>query len=304
MDLTPELLQLNFHHLRYFWMVAKEGQLTRTAKKLRVSQSALSHQIRQLEEQLGEPLFLREGRALVLTEAGCVALAYADDVFGAGSRLLATFRAGRGLGDLLAVGAMSTLSRNFQDYFLLPIFDEPQARLRLVSGPLAELTQRLLAHELDLVLSNRPVHSDREAGLRSVLLARQPVSFIGHPGGPRLRFPEDLGAVPLLVPTTDSAIRVAFDAMCAGLGVEPRIVAEVDDMALLRLLARDARLAALLPSVVVRDELRAGRLEELCVVPGLEEAFYAVTVARHFQHPLLNRLLRRAPAEVLGSFDR
>jgi LysR family transcriptional activator of nhaA len=300
MEPSLDLLQLNFHHLRYFWMVAKEGHLTRTAKALRVSQSALSHQIRQLEEQLGEPLFVREGRALVLTEAGRVAMAYADDVFGAGSRLVATFRGGRRLGEVLVVGAMATLSRNFQDSFLLPIFDEPSSRLRLVSGPLPELTQRLLAHELDLVLSNRPVHADDGSGLRSALLARQAVSFIGLPGGPRMRFPEDLGRVPLLVPTTDSAIRVAFDALCAGLGVQPHIVAEVDDMALLRLLARDARLAALLPSVVVRDELRAGRLVELCVLPGVEEAFYAVTVPRHFQHPMLARLLSRAPDEVLG----
>lgn len=300
MEPSPALLRLNFHHLRYFWVVATDGNLTRTAKRLRVSQSALSHQIHLLEEQLGEPLFVRAGRGLSLTEAGRVALAYADEVFGAGARMVATFGAGRRLGDVLAVGAMTTLSRNFQDSFLLPIFEEPEARLRLVSGPLAELLGRLSSHELDLVLSNRPPPGGADPGLRSTLLARQPVSLVGQRGARPLRFPDDLAELPLLLPTPDSAIRAGFDAICASLGVQPRVVAEVDDMALLRLLARDLRLAALLPSVVVRDELRTGQLEELCRVPGLEESFYALTVSRHFQHPLLARLLSRGPEEVLG----
>lgn len=299
MEHTPELLRLNFHHLRYFWLVAKEGHLTRVARRVRVSQSALSHQIRQLEDQLGEPLFDREGRALKLTEAGRVALAYAEEVFGVGSQLVATFRAGRSASDPLRIGSMSTLSRNFQDSLILPLFDVPGARVRLVSGPLDGLLERLGAHELDLVLSNRPVRSDGSPGFHSQLLARQPVSLVGHAGHAKLNLPDDLGSVPLLVPTTDSAIRAAFDALCDRFGIQPRIVAEVDDMALLRLLARDLRAVALLPSVVVRDELRAGVLEELAVVPQLEESFYAVTAVRRFPHPLLARLLDRDPDAVL-----
>lgn len=296
---TDPLLNLNFHHLRYFWMVAKEQHLTRAAQKLRVSQSALSHQIRQLEEQLGQPLFSREGRALTLTEAGQVALAYADDVFGAGSQLMATFREGRSATDVLRVGSMSTLSRNFQESFLLPAFQSPGIRLRLTSGTLGQLIERLAAHEIDVVLSNRAVRAEELPGVRSTLLARQSVSLIGHPDHPPVRLPDDLEALPLLVPTTDSAIRVAFDTMCSELGARPRIVAEVDDMALLRLLARDVGAVALAPSVVVRDELQAGALKELLTVPALEEAFYAVTVERHFHHPLLTRLLRRSPEDLL-----
>jgi LysR family transcriptional activator of nhaA len=299
MEQSPALLALNLHHLRYFWMVAREGHLTRTARQLRVSQSALSFQIRQLEEQLGRPLFEREGRSLVLTEAGRVALAYANDVFGAAGQLVATFRDGRWAGDVLRVGSMSTLSRNFQESFLLPAFSEEKVHIQVTSGTLAVLLERLGAHELDVVLANRPVMPDTLAGARTLLLASQPVILVGHAGQRALRMPDDLATVPLLLPTTDSASRIAFDALCSELGIRPRIVAEVDDMALLRLLTRDVQAVALVPAVVVRDELRSGRLVELWTVPELVESFYAVTLERHFHHPLVARLTQRTSAELL-----
>lgn len=300
MEPSPELLRLNFHHLRYFWLVAREGHLTRTARRLRVSQSALSHQIGLLEEALGEPLFARDGRSLALTEAGRIVLAYADEVFGAGDRLVSTLRAGRRRGDPLRIGATSTLSRNFFDAFLQPVFPLPEARLRLVSGALPGLLERLAAHELDLVLSNRAAPGDDERAFVSQRLARQPVSLIGPADGPVIRFPEDVQDLPMLLPTTDSAIRAAFDTLCHERGVRPRIVAEVDDMALLRLLARDRKAVALIPAVVVRDELRAGVLREHAAVPGLSEDFYAIRVPRHFEHPLVSLLLSRdLSAELL-----
>ncbi|MEO0604224.1 MAG: LysR family transcriptional regulator, partial [Myxococcota bacterium] len=112
-DLTIAANNLNFHHLRYFWLVARNGNLTRTAQELHVSQSALSSQIRQLEEHIGEALFTREGRRLVLTEAGGIALSFADEIFGGGGRMVATLRGGRNREDVLRIGAVATLSRNF-----------------------------------------------------------------------------------------------------------------------------------------------------------------------------------------------
>ncbi len=294
------LTQLNFHHLRYFWLVARDGNLTRTARALHVSQSALSSQIRQLEEHLGEPLFSREGRRLELTEAGRITLDYAEDIFGTGGQLLATLRAGRSRGDVLRIGAVATLSRNFQESFVRPLFTDAEARLRLVSGSFDHLLGRLGAHELDLVLSNRPVRGDSEPTFVCRRIARQQVSLVGHPRATAVRFPQDLEAVPLILPTPDSEIRTAFDTLCEQLGVRPSVFAEVDDMALLRLLARDTRAVALLPSVVVRDELRSGILQEHCVVPDLHEVFYAITVSRRYQHPLLEPLLARNEEEILA----
>lgn len=293
---------LNFHHLRYFWAVAKDGNLTRTAARLHVSQSALSTQIRQLEEQLGEPLFRREGRRLVLTEAGDIALRYADDIFTAGRQLVATLEEGR-REDVFRVGAVATLSRNFQESFLEPLLHQPELRLRLETARIEDLLDRLESHALDIVLSNRPPRRRSGHAWRCRRIARQPVSIVGRPRSKRFRFPLDIRDAPMILPGEGSDIRSEFDALCEQLGVKVRPVAEVDDMATMRLLARDLEALALLPSVVVRDELRSGALREHCVVPGLFERFYSITVDRHYQHPLVKALLARGEDDILAMGD-
>lgn len=293
--------QINFHHLRYFWAVAKEGNLTRTAARLRVAQSALSSQIQQLEDQLGNALFRREGRRLVLTEPGHIALAYAEEIFTAGRELVATFERGRQREQVLRIGAVATLSRNFQESFVRPLLEEPGVRLCLESGALAELLLRLESHALDLVLANRAPGRELDGRLVCRRIARQPVSIVGSSRQKGFRFPKSLADVPMILPGRESDIRSGFDALFEQLGVRVRVLAEVDDMATMRLLARDSHALALVPSVVVRDELREGTLHEHCVVPGLFEAFYAITAERKFQHPLLKSVLTREEHDLLES---
>ena len=296
--------RLNFHHLHYFWAVAKEGNLTRAATHLNVSQSALSAQIRQLEEQLGQSLFARVGRTLQLTESGHLALGYAESIFAAGAELEALLREGkREEREVLRIGAASTLSRNFQENFLRPLLARSDVELVLQSGSLVELLPRLRVHTLDLILSNQRVQTSTEHPWRCQRIARQPVSLVGKPRIKRkkFRFPDELAEVPLLLPGRDNDIRAGFDLMCEQLGIRYRLRAEVDDMALLRLLARDSNSVALLPTVVVRDELRSGSLVEYAVVPNLHETFYAISVQRQFSPPLLKALLKKSEAEVLGS---
>ena len=295
--------RLNFHHLHYFWAVAKEGHLTRAAARLHVSQSALSAQIKLLEGQLGHALFTRSGRTLQLTEAGRVALTYADTIFASGNELMALLQGGvRQTRQVLRIGAVATLSRNFQENFVKPLLSRSDVELVLQSGSLEDLLPRLRVHALDLVLSNRRVHADADHPWRCRSIARQPVSLVGRPRTKRraFRFPEELAEVPLLLPSRDSDIRAAFDLMCEQHGLRCHVLAEVDDMALLRLLARDSGAVALVPSVVVRDELQTRQLVEYCVVPDLVENFYAITVKRHFEPPLLKALLKRDQADVLG----
>lgn len=296
--------RLNFHHLHYFWAVAKEGNLTRAAALLHVSQSALSAQIRQLEEQLGQPLFARTGRSLQLTEAGQLALGYADSIFAAGAELTALMREGhRKERQVLRIGAVATLSRNFQENFLRALLARDDVELVLHSGSLVDLLARLRVHTLDLVLSNQRVHASTDHPWRCQRIARQPVSLVGKPRTKRkaFRFPEELAEVPLLLPGRDNDIRAGFDLMCDQLGIRYRLRAEVDDMALLRLLARDSDGVALLPTVVVQDELRSGVLVEYGVVPDLHENFYAISIQRHFSPPLIKALLKQSEADVLGS---
>jgi LysR family transcriptional activator of nhaA len=295
--------RLNFHHLHYFWAVAREGHLTRAAGQLNVSQSALSAQIKQLEGQVGQALFTRQGRTLELTEAGRVALAYADTIFAAGNELLATLRDGQRLErQVLRIGAVATLSRNFQENFVRPLLQRADVELVLHSGSLTELLARLSVHTVDVVLSNSPVQADATHPWRCRRVARQPVSLVGRPraAGQAFRYPQELAEVPLLLPGRDNEIRAGFDLMCEQAGLRCRVLAEVDDMAMMRLLARDTDGVALLPAVVVRDELLSGVLQEYAVVPHLFESFYAITVQRHFEPPLLKALLKRNEADVLG----
>jgi len=294
---------LNYHHLKYFWQVAKDGNLTRTAQGLRMSPSALSAQIRQLEDTLGEPLFERLGRTLQLTEAGRMVAAYAEDIFATGGELLATLRDGRLREQPIRIGAVATLSRNFQESFVRPLLSEPGVRLRLVAGSLDDLLGRLAAHSLDLVLANQPVTGDEAHKYRCRRVARQRVSLVAHPGRKAFRFPADAAEVSFLLPGPHSAIRSAFDALCERLNVSVRVLAEIDDMAMLRLLARNTEAVALLPAVVVRDELSSGVLRECGFVSGLYEEFYAVTVERRYQHPLIKVLLATNMKELLGRQD-
>lgn len=292
--------ELNFHHLRYFWAVAKEGNLTRAAHQLHVSQSALSTQIKQVEAQLGQKLFRRTGRTLTLTEAGQLAFAHAETIFTTGNELVALLRDGRrDERQVLRIGAVATVSRNFQENFIRPVLDRPDVELVLVSGSLPELLGRLRIHSLDLILSNQRVHSSATDPWRCQRIARQPVSLVGRPKATPFRYPDDLANVPLLLPGPDNDIRAAFDVGCEQLGIRYRARAEVDDMALLRLLARDSDAIALLPPVVVQDELRSGRLVEHAIVPGLYENFYGVTVERRYAPPLIRSLLARTEREIL-----
>lgn len=238
-----KLDQLNFHHLFYFWRVAKLGHLTRAAEELHTSQSAVSAQIRQLEQRIGEELFSREGRRLVLTDSGHLVLAYADNIFGLGQEMLGRLQ-GRSAGvTRLRVGSVATLSRNYQENWIRPLLADSTVVLTLESGLLEGLISRLVQHQLDVVLSNETVPSNPDRPLHSRFLGSQSISVVGPAGrwpSNSLRIPEDLDGVDLALPGARHALRAQFDALCASAGITPRLRAEVDDMAMLRLIARDS----------------------------------------------------------------
>ncbi len=288
---------LNYHHLRYFQAVAREGNLTRAAERLNLSQSALSAQIRKLEESLGQPLFARIGRRLELTEAGRIALAHAERIFATGEELVATLAerpvAGRAR---LCVGAVATLSRNFQVGFLRPLLGRGDVAVSVRSGRLADLLAALASHALDVVLANERAAGDPDTPFLDHRIAAQPVSLVARAGraAPGSEPAALLAAEPVVAPAEGTSLRADFDGYCARLGLTPRIAAEVDDMAMLRVLAREDIGIAVVPPIVVTDELASGELVEAARLPELTEEFFAIALRRRFPNPLLEPLIEAA----------
>jgi LysR family transcriptional activator of nhaA len=293
--------RLNYHHLYYFWRVATLGNLTQAARSLHVSQSALSAQIRQLEESMDVQLFERAGRSLTLTETGRRVLIYAQDIFSKGEELESVLRRGaEPTVQRLRIGVLSTMSRNFVEAFVSPLLTDSSVQFALVATDFMSLLNGLGKHQFDLVLSNINVVSGSEIGgsrehlWQSQLLARQPISIVGPPGHtPAQPFPAGYRDLSWILPGRFTDIRTAFDGFCATWQFEPNVHAEADDMAMLRLLARDSGALAVLPSVVVRDEIQNGTLVEYMTLPNLYEHFYAITVKRQYVPAVVRRLLAR-----------
>ncbi|QGX97025.1 LysR family transcriptional regulator [Roseovarius faecimaris] len=292
--------RLNYHHLRYFREVAHQGHLGQAAERLNLSQSALSIQIKQLEERLGHALFDRVGRRLQLTEAGRIALAHADRIFGAGQELLATLEQAGTARPPMRVGALSTLSRNFQLGFLQPLLAAGTYPLILKSGGNARLLQDLEEMELDVVLSTEIPPARSGTAFAAQRMAQQEVQLHGVPE--RMRH-DSLEALlreePLILPT-ESTVRAGFEELVTRLGLSPRIAADVDDMAMVRLLTREGAGVAVAPSVVLADEIASGRVATAPFELGIVEPFYAVTLPRQFPHPGLAELLNPQPGSAQG----
>ncbi len=285
---------LNLHHLRYFWAVAHEGNLTRAAEKMNVSQSSLSVQIKQLEDRLGHALFERSGRRLQLTEAGRLVLDHADRIFATAEELMDSISTQESARKTLRIGALSTLSRNFQIRFLKPFLPRRDTEVILISGNTSDLLSELAGLNLDLVLLNQPAPSDGARPFISHKLSEQKISLIGTPT--RLRrqatLEELLSEEPLILPPPGTGIRTGFDAIIGRIGIVPNIAAEVDDMAMIRLLARENAGLAIIPPIVVMDELMNGTLAEVTILPEVVENLYAITVDRRFPNPLAMWMLR------------
>lgn len=285
---------INLHHLRLFRAVAQDGTLTAAARGLNISQSAVSTQIKALETALGHDLFERQGRNLVLTEAGKIALHHAEEIFRTAEDLTATLKTAGEKRSVLRIGALATLSRNFQMSFLDPLIGRDDVEVILRSGSQESLLSGLQALSLDVVLTNLIPARDAASPYLVQRLAEQSVSLVGSPN--RI-LPEAQGLAallrthPLVLPTPETSLRAGFDALTDHLGIVPKIAAEADDMAMLRLLARADAGLAVIPPIVVQDELANGRLIELCKLDEMTEVFCAVTIRRRFPNPLLQDVL-------------
>ena len=272
------MAKINYHHLYYFWRVALSGSITRTAEECHVSQSALSQQIKQLENTMNVQLFERVGRQLVLTDMGRKVLNYADEIFTTGEELQSFLNKGESVTQRhINIGVLTTLSRNFTEAFISPLLKESNVSFTLSTRGMTNLLNGLTSHEFDLVLTNRSVNQQNDDAIwQNQLVSRQSVSIIGPAEyKPNSNFPHGYDDFKWVLPTGITEIRSGFNAYCSAVGYNPEVVADADDMAMLRLLVRDSGAVTALPLVVVKDEISSGRLAEYQVLPGVFENFYA-----------------------------
>lgn len=298
---------LNYHHLFYFWTVARDGNLTRASKRLRLSPSTVSAQIGALEEALGHPLLEREGRGLQVTEAGRAVLSYADEIFRLGGELQGALKSGLFAGRALhlRVGITDSLPKGVAARLLaLARSSDRPVRVICTEASLDRLIGGLASHELDLVLADAPAPPSTELRAYNHLLGECGVGFFGVPAlaDPRVDdFPSSLDGAPLLLPTPGTPLRAALDDWFNDLGVQPDIVAEFQDGALLKTFGEDGAGLFPAPLATADDIHRRHGVNLVGAVPGLRERFYAITMERHLEHPAARAIASGAPVELFGA---
>lgn len=296
--------RLNYQHLYYFWVVAREGSIAAATRKLFLAQPTISAQIHALERQLGEKLFTRRGRGLALTPAGETALRYADEIFALGAELGATLRgATGGAAQRLAMGISDALPK-LTTYRLLEPALALGADARLVLR--VDRTERLLAdlaiHALDLVLADAPVPPTQSVRVFSHLLGESGVSVFGTPDLARRHggFPASLDGAPFLLQTPNTAMRRSLDDWFAAAGIRPRVVAEVEDPALLQVLGQHGMGMFAAPQVVEAEVTRQHGVEVIGRLDGARERFYAISAERRLTHPAVLAIRDAARDQLFG----
>ncbi len=288
----------NYHHLFYFWSVCQEGGFTKAAVKLRLSQSAISEQVRQLENFFGEKLITRTTRRLELTEAGKTAWHYADSIFATGRELL-DFMKHRTHSStrrkVIRIGALGSLSRNLQAAFLRPLLERKDVHFSVTVGDSKRLFRLLREHALDVVLSTFPAGEDPAQELYTHQLTQSPLCLVAAKSmqvSDSVPLDTLLQSYPLFLPTATLESRSDFDHYTESKRLRLNLLGEVDDVALLRVLALTGKGLVVLPRLGVADEIANKNLVILHEFTALQQKFYAITRQKKFPNPLIAELVR------------
>lgn len=296
---------INYHHLLYFWTVARAGSIVKASEELRLAQPTISGQIRTLEDTLGEKLFTRVGRNLVLTDVGHVVYRYADEIFGLGRELLDTLK-GRPSGRpiKLHVGISDAMPKMISHRLLQPAL--------ALEGPVQlicreDKTERLLAelavHGLDMVLTDAPIAGAARVRAFNHLLGECTVSFFGTTELARQYkrdFPRSLEGAPLLLPTDNALLRRSLEQWFESLGVRPRIIAEFEDSALLKVFGQHGAGLFPAPSALESEICEQYHVRSIGRAEGVIERFYAITVERRIKHPAVAAISVAARSELFS----
>ncbi|HSL22875.1 MAG TPA: transcriptional activator NhaR [Vicinamibacterales bacterium] len=297
---------LNYHHLLYFWTAAREGGVSRAAEKLRLAQPTVSAQIRLLEDRLGDKLFERQGRRLVLTDVGRLVFRYADEIFGIGREMMEALK-GRPSGGRplpLSVGVANAVPKLVVHRLLRPAVSGAHAIQLVCREDSAEtLLAELATHALDVVITDLPAPPHVRVKVFSHLLGESDTSFFGAGTlARRLRrgFPRSLNGAPVLLPTPHTALRRALDQWFETEDLHPRVVGEFDDSALMKTFgqAGDATFPA--PSAIAGEVVRQYRVSAIGRAKTVRERYYAISAERRLKHPGVLAITTAAKTAVFG----
>ena len=296
---------LNFHHLRYFFVVAHEGSIAKAGALLHTSQPAISTQLRQLERALGVKLFQKHGRGLVPTDTGRVVYGFAEQIFGLGRELLDTVRdRPSGAAPRVQIGIADVVPKDLAYRLLEPLLVGPErAHVVVHEDRYDRLLAELALFQLDVVIADSPIGAGRAVKAFHHAIGDSPIGVFApaeRARALRRQFPESLRGQRFVLPLEESELRREFDAWRRGLGIEVDIVAEVEDDALARSLAGAGHGLLLAPMVLADDLQRTRGLGKVAEVPGVTARYYAVTVARRLVNPAVQKLLAGAKRGLFG----
>jgi LysR family transcriptional activator of nhaA len=281
---------LNYHHLHYFWRVVRSGSVTQAARELNVSSPAVSAQLKELQDFLGEPLLTRSGRRLVLTEMGRTVYDYADDIFSLGREMLDTVRnrpTGRPI--RVDIGVADVLPKMIAQWLIEPALNlRESVRIVCREATPDQLVARMATLELDVVLSDSPADPSRKFRAYNHLLGESGIAFVGI--GKVLKqikggFPKCLSGVPMLLPTDNTALRRDLDYWFETNDIRPQIVGEFEDYALLRAFAQSGTAVFPVPSVFVRELRKQDKIVLIGSTKEVKLRFFAISAERKIKHP-------------------
>jgi LysR family transcriptional regulator, transcriptional activator of nhaA len=287
----------SYRHLYYFWVVAKEGGMSRAAAKLEVAVQTVSTQVRELERSLGHELLKPAGRGLALTDAGSAAMRQADQIFQLGEQLPAAVRdAGNSPSIRLNIGVLDILPKLVVWRLLKPVIREAKLRLQCQVDEFEDLLGDLALHRFDLVLADRQAPASSNLKLYSHLVEESELSW--YAAGPlqtkaRRDFPKSLARVPVLLPTHHAALRGTLDRWFDRIGVRPRVIGEFEDSALLETFGAAGMGVFPAADLTHEDLARQYKVQRVGRCEGVNAEFFAVATEKRVAHPLVQRLVRR-----------
>lgn len=291
---------LNYHHLLYFWTVAKKGSLREASESLNVSQPSISAQLALLESALNEKLFRKSGRGKALTEVGQVVFNYADEIFALGREMIHTIKGRASQRRLrLYVGVVDSLPKLVTNRILAPVFEMKESAHVLCSeGKLEDLLAQLVMHRLDLVLADEPISGHLKARTFNHLIGESTVTFCAAPKLAKTLkrgFPRSLHDAPAFLPMSHTSLRRSLDKWFHSLSIQPQVLAEFEDQALMKALAADGKGFIALPTVALKEaKTHYGFASIGLAAPSCQERFYAITAERRISHPAIAAITQHA----------